>query len=161
MTEQQERALIAGLKALSAATREASASPAVARAVLAEIEMMTGAKLQRPAASGLRVWLPLAAALVIASGAGAWLARTATFPRSMTIRPAGFVALPGAAVLPPVESGAIVRVAVAVAELPSYGIPIIPELTTGSVEADLFIAQDGHARAIRLVNDTYSSRSTP
>jgi Zn-dependent protease len=159
MTEQQERVLIAGLKALSATTRGASASPWVERAVLAA--MVQVAHPRPAAAAKSRAWLPLAAALVIASGGGAWLAHTSTIPRSTTIRPAGFIAVPGAASLPPVESGAIVRVAMPVAELPSYGIAIIPELIDGSVQADLFIAQDGHPRAIRLVNDMHSSRSTP
>jgi hypothetical protein len=157
MTEQQERELIAGLKALAATTRDASADPSVERAVLAE--MMRVARPQ-PAPKG-RAWLPLAAALVLASSGGAWLAYTSTVPHGRTISPAGFVAIPGTAVMPPVESGAIVRVEVPVAELPSYGIAIVPELIDGTVEADLFIAQDGQARAIRLVSDLYSSRSTP
>jgi hypothetical protein len=157
VTEQQERTLVAGLKALAATTRHASASPAVEQTVLAE--MLRIARPQ-PTAKG-RAWLPLAAALVLVSGAGAWIAQSSNVPRTTTIRPAGFVAIPGAAVMPPVESGAIVRVAVPVAELPSYGIAIVPELVDGTVEADFFIAQDGQARAIRLVNDSYSSRSTP
>lgn len=106
MTEQQERELIAGLKALAATTRDASADPSVERAVLAE--MMRVARPQ-PAPKG-RAWLPLAAALVLASSGGAWLAYTSTVPHGRTISPAGFVAIPGTAVMPPVESGAIVRV---------------------------------------------------
>lgn len=157
MTEQQERTLIAGLKTLAAATRHASAGPGVERAVLAEMRRIAKPE---PAATS-RAWLPLAAALVLASGAGAWIAQTSGGTRATTIRPAGFVAIPGTAVMPPVESGAIVRVAVPVAELPSYGIAIVPELIDGTVDADFFIAQDGQARAIRLVNDSYSSRSTP
>jgi hypothetical protein len=156
MTPQQERALVAGLKALAGTTRHAAASPSVERAVLSEMRRITTA---RPVTKN-RAWIPLAAALVLTSGAGAWFAHT-TVPRATAIRPAGFVAIPGTAAMPPVESGAIVRVAVSVAELPSYGIAIVPELIDGTVEADFFIAQDGQARAIRLVKDSYSSRSTP
>jgi hypothetical protein len=155
MNEQQERALRAGLEALAATTRDAAAGASVERAVLAEMTRRT------PSRAGIRTWLPLAAALVIASGAGAWVAHTAPAARPAAVRPSGFVEIPGAAVLPPIESGSIVRVALPVTDLPSYGIPIIPELVAGSVEADLFVAQDGHPRAIRLVNETHSTRSTP
>ncbi|HEY0876408.1 MAG TPA: hypothetical protein VGD94_23240 [Vicinamibacterales bacterium] len=157
MTEQQERALTAGLKALAASTRQASASPAIESAVLGE--MRRAVQSRRVVTN--RAWIPLAAALVLTSGAGAWFAHTSSVRVATTIRPAGFVAIPGTAAMPPVESGAIVRVAVPVAELPSYGIAILPELIDGTVEADFFIAQDGQARAIRLVNTTFSSRSTP
>jgi hypothetical protein len=155
MNQQQERALLAGLKALAETTRHASASQSVERAVFAE---MARARRRSPPN---RRWLSLAAALVIVSGAGAWLAQLSAPQPAATVRPQGFVEIPGAWMLPPVESGSIVRVALAVTELPSYGIPIIPELGAGPVEADLFIAQDGHARAIRLVNETHASRSTP
>jgi serine protease len=62
MNEQQERALRTGLTALAATTRGASSSPAVERAVLAEMRRVAS---PRPLS---RAWLPLAAALVIASG---------------------------------------------------------------------------------------------
>ena len=52
------------------------------------------------------------------------------------------------------------RVALPVADLPSYGIQIVPEISVTSVEADLLVAQDGHARAIRLVHSMDSSRSS-
>jgi hypothetical protein len=67
------------------------------------------------------------------------------------VRPEGFVALPGAIGLPEFESGAIVRVALASASLPAYGIEIAPDAPEPSVEADLLVGQDGRARAIRLV----------
>jgi len=105
--------------------------------------------------------LAIAAALLLASGLGVWFARTTTVSREPALSPADFVAIPGAAIMPPIESGSIVRVAVPVAALPSYGIAIVPELIDGTVEADFLIAQDGQARAIRLVNETYPSRSTP
>jgi hypothetical protein len=155
VNEQQERALIEGLRALAAATSDASASPRVERAVLAA--MRRNASPQRLS----RTWIPLAAALLIATASGAWMARQVAPQRGMTIRPAGFVEIPGAGMLPPLESAAIIRVALPVAELPSYGIQIGPEIDVASVEADLLVAQDGHARAIRLVQSTDSTRSTP
>ena len=72
----------------------------------------------------------------------------------------GFLAIPAAAYLPPMESGAIVRVELPLSALPSYGIQIVPEMHTDSVDADLLVAQDGLARGIRIVN-SHNSRSTP
>ncbi|HJR58247.1 MAG TPA: hypothetical protein VJ813_02570 [Vicinamibacterales bacterium] len=154
MNQQQERALIAGLKALAATTRDVAAGPGVEAAVLAEMGHAV-----RPVRAS-RAWLGVAAALVLASGSGVWLARNAT-PEASQIQPAGFVDIPGTAYLPPMESGTIIRVALPITELPSYGIQIVPDIKTYSVQADLLIAQDGLARAIRLVNDSHNSRSTP
>ena len=156
MTEQQERALRDGLRALARTTRGASASASVERAVLAEME-----RRGTPAAPR-RAWLAVAAALILLSSAGLWLARQAP-PRktqTATIEPAGFVEVPGAWLLPPLESGAIVRIGLPVAVLPSYGIQIAPEFGRDAVIAELLVAQDGHPRAIRLVNDTHLG-STP
>ena len=155
MNEQQERALVAGLRALAATTNGAAASLRVERTVLAAMQRTASTR------SAGHKWIPLAAALVIATASGAWMARQVVPQPGITIRPAGFVEIPGAAMLPPLESAAIIRVALPVAELPSYGIQISPEIGVASIEADLLIAQDGHARAIRLVHSTDSSRSTP
>jgi hypothetical protein len=157
MNEQQERTLREGLKALARTTRDASASRNVEAAVLAEMRRMAAAT---PAPSR-RAWLPLAAALFITSASGAWIAHTSAPVKARPVRPAGFVAIPGTALLPPLESGAIVRVELPITELPAYGIPIVPEMGASVVEADLLVAQDGQARAIRLVNDSHSRRSTP
>jgi hypothetical protein len=87
--------------------------------------------------------------------------RTAPRPRpSRIIRPEGFVALPSAAGLPAFESGEIVRVEVPVASLPLYGIEIIPDTRGAPVEADFLVAQDGRARAIRLVHGNSPSSSS-
>lgn len=72
----------------------------------------------------------------------------------------GFLDIPAAAYLPPMESGAIVRTELPLSALPSYGIQIGPEMTTDSVDVDLLVAQDGLARGIRLVNNAHT-RSTP
>lgn len=190
MTEQQQRALAAGLKALAETTRDASASSSVEAAVLecaagrlksAAIDTgrlkpastdlagraVVEAGLSRLAPVGAGFSRPgrwfvhaAAAALVIASLSGAWLARRAHVPPG-PIHPAGFVEIPGASVLPPIESGSIVRVALTVGELPRYGIAIVPEISSSLIDVDLLIAQDGLPRAIRIADDSHNSRSTP
>jgi len=74
------------------------------------------------------------------------------------IQPAGFVAVPAAARLPQFESGVIVRLSLPVAVLPSYGVDISPASSGDAVEADVLVAQDGVARAIRLVNTSRSQQ---
>jgi hypothetical protein len=155
MNEQQERAVRAGLAALAATTREASASPRVEQAVMREMQRLG---TLRP--SGLR-WLPLAAALLLATTSGIWLASRTEPPAPVAVEPSAFIEIPGTAVMPPLESGSIVRVSLPVTSLPAYGIQIVPDFGRGPVMAELLVAQDGYPRAIRLVNDSDSSRSTP
>ena len=62
-----------------------------------------------------------------------------------------FVMVPGAAALPPLESGALVRMDVPVSMLPSLGL-MPPPTTAAKVTADLIVGQDGLTRAVRLVN---------
>lgn len=147
MTEQQQRELARGLRALADSTRHMEASDRVEVAVLAQM----GSAAATVTAPPVHRLLPLAAALILAVGGALWTARTAHPPRSVS--PAGFVALPGAGVLPQMESATIVRVSLPVAALPAYGITII-DLKTDSVEAELLVAQDGQPRAIRFVNDS-------
>jgi hypothetical protein len=155
MNEQQERALRAGLAALAATTRDASASPHVEQAVLLEMR-----RLDTRTGSGLR-WLPLAAALLLATTSGVWLASHTPPAAPDVVEPSGFIEIPGTAVMPPLESGSIVRVSLPVTSLPAYGIQIVADFGRGPVMAELLVAQDGYPRAIRLVNDSDSSRSTP
>lgn len=157
MTDQQERALAEGLRALAATTHFASASPKVEVAVLEE--MM--ARRPVPARQTSPAWLPIAAALLLAVGGGIWVSEQAERRSAGSIVPAGFVSLPGAASLPPFESGAIVRIALPVAALPSYGIQIGPDFESERIDVDLLVAQDGIPRAIRFADDTHASRSTP
>jgi hypothetical protein len=160
MNEQQERALKAGLQALAATTRDASASPHVERAVLERMQPRPAV----PARPSWR-WMPIAAALLISTVWGAWLAQRARPVPAVsgvaTTEASGFVEIPGAGVLPPLESGAIVRVSLPIASLPAYGIQIQPDFGREPVLAELLVAQDGYPRAIRLVGDSDSSRSTP
>jgi hypothetical protein len=162
MNEQQERALREGLRALASSTREQGASPRVEAAVLARMADVTGAGAAAVRSSHGR-WFPLAAAatLVLASASGTWVASRAERPRPATIQPAGFVEIPGASVLPPLESGSIIRLALPVGALPQYGLAIPGDVISGQVEADLLVAQDGVPRAIRLVRDERTRSSAP
>ena len=156
MTDQQERALTDGLRALATTARYASASPAVEAAVLAEM-----ARRPAPVRRTSPAWLPIAAALLLAVAGGIWVSEQAERRSAGSIVPAGFVSLPGAASLPPFESGAIVRIALPVSALPSYGIQIVPDFESERIDVDLLVAQDGIPRAIRFADDTHASRSTP
>jgi len=60
-----------------------------------------------------------------------------------------FVPWPGSSALPPLESGALVRVDLPPSVLPSLG--VVPPSHAGLVKADVLIDQDGFARAIRFV----------
>ena len=62
-----------------------------------------------------------------------------------------FVIVPGAAGLPPLESGSLVRIDLPVAMLPSLGLAP-PAGSKNAVRADLIIGQDGLTRAVRLVD---------
>jgi hypothetical protein len=62
-----------------------------------------------------------------------------------------FVIVPGAASLPPMESGTLVRLDLPLSVLPSLGV-IPPATGHTTVKADLVIGQDGLTRAVRLVN---------
>ena len=161
MNEQQQRALLEGLNALAASTRHASAGRHVEAAVLAEMSRITGEGTTRLSPRPARpAWLAIAAALLLSCGLGIWLAQRAAVPDENAMQAGGFLAIPAAAYLPPLESGAIVRVELPLSALPSYGIPITPDMQTDSVDADLLVAQDGFTRGIRLVNNS-QSRSTP
>jgi hypothetical protein len=65
--------------------------------------------------------------------------------------PAEFVIVPGAAELPRMESGTLVRMDVPVSMLPSLGVTPPPGQAR-AVTADFIVAQDGLPRAVRLVS---------
>jgi hypothetical protein len=65
--------------------------------------------------------------------------------------PGEFVMVPGAAALPPMESGELVRMDVPVSMLPSLGV-VPPANPVARVRADLIVGQDGLTRAVRLVD---------
>lgn len=62
-----------------------------------------------------------------------------------------FTIVPGAAELPVMESGTLVRTDLPVSVLPSLGV-IPPAAGGATVKADIVIGQDGLTRAVRLVN---------
>lgn len=154
MKQQQERAIVDGLRALAATTRHAGASPHVERAVRSAMTTHPD-----PRQAGWFAYAA-AAALILVSISGAWVARESTERGPGPIHPAGFVEIPGASTLPPMESGSIVRVALPVTILPQYGLAILPDVAGDTVLAELLIAQDGLPRMIRLAHDD-STRSTP
>src|SRR5262245_28714832 len=65
--------------------------------------------------------------------------------------PSDFVMVPGAAALPDMESGSLVRMDLPVSMLPSLGVTP-PAGSKAKVRADLIVGQDGLTRAVRLVN---------
>jgi hypothetical protein len=62
-----------------------------------------------------------------------------------------FIVVPGAASLPPLESGTLLRLDLPISVLPSLGVTP-PATAHSTVKADLVIGQDGLTRAVRLVN---------
>jgi hypothetical protein len=102
------------------------------------------------------VWpaaLKVAAAVVLVAGGlfAAWRDVSQPPPRPPAPPAAGFVLWPGAATLPPFESGELVRTELPVTVLPALGLPT-PETPRETVTADLLVAQDGLVRAVRLAN---------
>ena len=66
-------------------------------------------------------------------------------------QPGEFVMVPGAAGLPPMESGTLVRMDVPVSMLPSLGLTP-PASSKSAVKADVIVGQDGLTRAVRLID---------
>ena len=61
-----------------------------------------------------------------------------------------FIPWPGAAALPPLESGELVRIDLPVSVLPTLGVAV-PAAHVTAIKADVIIGQDGFARAVRFV----------
>jgi hypothetical protein len=78
------------------------------------------------------------------------IARDVQLPRPVEA-PSEFTIVPGAAGLPPMESGSLVRMDVPVSMLPSLGVTPPPGQAR-AVTADFIVAQDGLPRAVRLVS---------
>lgn len=64
--------------------------------------------------------------------------------------PVQFVPWPGAQVLPPLESGELIRVGLPLSALPALGLQP-PSSAVSVVQAEIVVGQDGFARAVRLV----------
>jgi hypothetical protein len=175
MNEYQEngddRELALALRRLDRAVIVPEADPAREAALMAAFD---AAQLRRAAPSGGRQYwymaaLATAAAALIAIGLNPALtgrhgpspgARPMHKPLASTLRgvqpgpepPNEFVMVPGAATLPAMESGSLVRMDVPVSMLPSLGLTPPQANRTASVRTDVVIAQDGLPRAARLVN---------
>jgi hypothetical protein len=117
------------------------------------------AEQRRPTAHGYWPMAGLAAAaavlIAIALPWGAAGRRAAVPPsspsRDVQADVTDFVVVPGAASLPLMESGSLVRMDLPVSVLPSLGVTP-PAGGAATVKADLVIGQDGLTRAVRLVN---------
>ena len=167
-----DRDLLLALRRLDNAVLVPPVDPAREAALMAAFD---AARRGRAGAPGRRQYfymagLASAAAILIAVGLGPALTgrhgsppdpdRPVTRPLASVPRgvqpvaqpPNEFVMVPGAAMLPAMESGSLVRMDVPVAELTALGLAPPPSNRTGSVKADLIVAQDGLPRAVRLVN---------
>ena len=121
------------------------------RALLAAFD----AHWAQPRSTGRRwVWVTAAAGLLATTLALNWLVATA--PREVletsatTVDLSEFVPWPGTQTWPPFESGRVVRVDLPVSALPALGL-LPPSSAATVVQADIVVAQDGFARAVRLV----------
>jgi hypothetical protein len=147
MTEHDEELVGAALRALARADREMEASAGMEARLL---EAMPPRVARERA--GLVRWLGVAAAFsIVVGGSVGWLAwerAKGTFEPPAVA--AGFVPWPGAVVLPPFESGELVRTELPVTVLPLLGLADGQASPDGFVKADLLIGQDGMVRAVRL-----------
>jgi hypothetical protein len=151
-----EQELAKALRRLNDATVLPPADPARETALMAAFDAASAP----PRATGHGYWsmaaLAAAAAVLIAT-ALPWApaGRRGSVPPSSArdVQPAlaDFVIVPGAASLPPMESGTLVRIDLPVSVLPSLGVTP-PASGHSTVKADLVIGQDGLTRAVRLVN---------
>ena len=100
--------------------------------------------------------LAAAAAILIAAGIGPGSAGRhgplSSLPRDVQSEPSEFVMVPGAASLPLMESGTLIRMELPVSLLPSQGVTPTAAGPGTVVTADVVVAQDGLPRAVRLVN---------
>jgi hypothetical protein len=143
-----DRDLAAGLRRLDRAVIVPAADPAREAALMAAFDAA-----HRPAGvPGRRQYWFMAG---LATAAAILMAFSSTFHHAVPPAaqpPNEFVMVPGAATLPTMESGSLVRMDVPVAELPALGLTPPPSNRTASVRADVIVAQDGMPRAARLVN---------
>jgi hypothetical protein len=151
----EARALTAGLRAVARSTESAHPSGDIdARLLhaLSEQHRATAVRTDQPVAEW-RAWLAVAAAIaILAAGLTlAWQGFERTRQASVVEQASSeFVPWPGAASLPPFESGALVRTELPAAVLPLLGIVPAKATQGDTVTADVLVGQDGLARAVRL-----------
>ena len=167
-----ERELTSGLKALAGLTSPAQPPAEMEQRLLNAFTGMHARTSRARVYS--RVWRAAAAALLVASGLGTWMASKVPPDLSNGAARQGdasaargafddFMPLPVASGLPALESGVIVRIELPVAALPRYGVAI-PDTSRRELQADLLVGQDGQPRAIRFLNferSVVASRSKP
>ena len=150
---QRERALTEDLQSLGRIVRPLEAPPHVEQAVMAGFH----AHARRRREVALARWVTVAASLALIASAALMLLRPA--PRQVAAAPPsqqqqqandlrGFMAVPYRT--QPIERGYVVRVQIPRNALVSLGMPVSagqPEV----VQADLLLAEDGLAQAVRLV----------
>jgi hypothetical protein len=133
------------------------------RALASSIDVPAGAALERRLLDGLpelargaepwwRAAFRVAAAVVLVAGAlvGTWRDFTRV-NRQSALQQSQFVPWPGAAALPPFESGELIRTELPTEVLPALGLQA-PVPSIEKVPADVLVGQDGLVRAVRLVN---------
>lgn len=156
--------------ALRALARESSAlrpSAGIEEQLLAAFDAHHGGS--RPGRRGWVTWVGAAAAVAVFAAGLALAQREVGRPGLKAGTPdvsnAGpintpgsdeapeFIPWPGAAALPSFESGQIVRTELPASVLPLLGIPRADAPAGDRVVADVLYAQDGLARAVRIVRD--------
>ena len=157
-----EQELAKALHRLNDATVPPRVEPAREAALMAAFDAVHAATVRSTRANWYMTALATAAAVLIAflpraehraSSDGHQAPGTQhSIPGSQYPTPSTeFIVVPGAANLPPMESGTLVRFDLPVSMLPSLG--VTPPAGGGAtVRADLVIGQDGLTRAVRLVN---------
>ena len=143
----EDRDLAQALRRLNETVVVPPADPAREAALMAAFD---AGQRQGGVPRGRQYWfmagLATAAAILMAFSSTLHRAQPAPQP------PSEFVIVPGAAGLPAMESGSLVRIDVPVSMLPSLGLTPPQANRTTSVKADLIVGQDGLTRAARLVN---------
>ncbi|HEX6464848.1 MAG TPA: hypothetical protein VFZ98_10355 [Vicinamibacterales bacterium] len=150
-----ERDLAKALRRLNDATVPPPVDPAREAALMATFDAAHAAPVRPALAKWLMTALAAAAVALIAvlpptqhpAPSTRHQAPSTQHPESVT----DFIVVPGAANLPPMESGSLVRIDLPVSVLPSLGVTP-PATGRATVKADLVIGQDGLTRAVRLVN---------
>jgi len=115
---------------------------------------------------GRWVWISATAASAAIAAALNWMVATSVRDRTRPVQGdavpvaqgfslapddgSDFMPWPGAGTLPQFESGALMRVELAVSALPALGF-VPPSSGPSVVQADVIVGQDGLARAVRLV----------
>jgi hypothetical protein len=143
-----DRDLARALRRLNDAVVVPAPDPAREAVLMAAFD--AASRQRRGVRSGRQYWFMAG----LATAAAILMAFTSTLHRAQPAPqpPSEFVMVPGAAGLPAMESGSLVRMDVPVSMLPALGL-IPPQANrTTSVKADLIVGQDGLTRAARLVD---------